>query len=114
MKTYLMLIRENVDANNQMSPEEMQQCIEKHMEWVAEITKAGHHQASSPLEMAGKTIKDNGKLVTDGPYIEMKEAVSGFYILLANSLDEATELAKGCPDLALGATLEVRELMAVD
>lgn len=114
MKEFLVLIREHVDAYSDMSPEEMQQCIDKHIKWVEEITAGGHYQSASPLEAEGKLIKGKDKLVTDGPYIELKETVSGFYLLRANSLVEATEIAKGCPDLLLGATLEVRELMPTE
>jgi len=47
----------------------------------------------------------------DGPYIESKECISGFYFLLADSLTEATEIAKGCPALDMGASVEIREMI---
>lgn len=50
-------------------------------------------------------------IATDGPYVETKECVSGYYFLIANSQDEAKELAKGCPDLKRGATLEIRRII---
>jgi hypothetical protein len=59
----------------------------------------------------GKHIKGKAKLVTDGPYIELKEGVSGFYFLMADSLEQATEIAKGCPSLQIGGTLEIREII---
>jgi hypothetical protein len=48
--------------------------------------------------------------VTDGPYIEAKEAVGGYIIVTAYSLDEAAEIAKGCPGLDNGGKVEVRQI----
>ena len=87
----------------------MQKDIEKHVNWVEELVKNGNFKGGNPLTPIGKHIKN--KLVTDGPYIELKEGVSGFYFLLANSLDEATEISKGCPSLEIGSTLEIREVI---
>ncbi len=47
----------------------------------------------------------------DGPYVESKEAVGGYLIVRAASLDEATELARGYPALARGVSVEVRPLL---
>ncbi|MEC5145075.1 YciI family protein [Chitinophaga sp. 212800010-3] len=107
MKEFLMLIREGA-AYDQMSPEEMQACVAKHVEWVNSLTQKGQYKDANPLETVGAVIR--GNMVTDGPYIESKECVSGYYILLAGSLEEAITIAKGCPDLAMGCTLEVREM----
>ena len=52
-------------------------------------------------------------MVTDGPFAESKEAVAGFFVVQARSLDEAVEIAKGCPGLEYGQTVEVRAF-AVD
>ncbi len=113
MKEFLLLIRE--DANyGQLSIEEMQADIEKHMAWVETLIAKGHFKDGNPLEANGVHIKGKEKIVTDGPYIESKECISGYYFLLANSLEEATLIAKGCPSLELGAMIELREVMAHD
>lgn len=113
MKEFLLLIRE--DANyGELSIEEMQADIEKHMAWVEELMAKGYFKDGNPLDANGANIKGKNKIVTDGPYIESKECISGYYFLLANSLKEATEIAKGCPALELGATIELREVMLSD
>lgn len=108
-----MLIRENVDYGN-LTAQEMQEDIEKHIKWVEELVERGHFKNGNPLDSKGSCIKGDGRMVTDGPYIESKECVSGFYFLLARSLEEATELAKGCPSLNLGASVEIREIIQTD
>ncbi|MBK7009983.1 MAG: hypothetical protein IPN73_17605 [Saprospiraceae bacterium] len=110
MKEFLMLIRENADYG-QMSVDDMQADIQKHMEWVEELIAKGHFKGGNPLEGAGATISGNERLVKDGPFIESKECISGYYFLLASSLEEAVEIAKGCPALEIGANLEVREVI---
>jgi hypothetical protein len=49
--------------------------------------------------------------VTDGPFAESKEAIAGFFIIRADSLEQAVEIAKGCPCLEYGQTVEVREIV---
>jgi hypothetical protein len=49
-------------------------------------------------------VRDGKTVVTDGPFAETKEQLGGFYLFDVDSLDEATELAKGIP----GQTVEVR------
>lgn len=112
MKEFLLLLRENIEAYGKMSPEEMQKDIETHVKWVEELSKNGHFKHGNPLSPTGNMLSGQQKLKTDGPYIEGKEGISGFYFLLANSLEEATELAKGCPTLAMGGNVEVREVFS--
>jgi hypothetical protein len=109
MKEFLLLLREDLNAYKGMSREDMQSDIDMHMRWVEELAKNGNFKHGNPLSADGKFLKPNNA-ATDGPYVEGKEGVSGFYFLLANSLEEATEIAKGCPTLKAGGTVEVREI----
>jgi hypothetical protein len=51
-----------------------------------------------------------GNVIADGPYTEIKESIVGYSIVKADTLELATELAKGCPGLASGGSVEVREI----
>ena len=62
----------------------------------------------------GKLVSGANKTVTDGPYTEGKEVVGGFFIINANSLDEAAEIAKGCPDFEQGGSVQVRQVMKIE
>jgi hypothetical protein len=111
MNEYLMLIREDLGSYGKMSPEEMQADIARHVEWVGSLVAKGHFKGGNPLMPHGKKLSGTKVLVTDGPYLETKEGVSGYYFLLAESLEQATEIAKGCPSLLAGGSLEVREVI---
>ena len=113
MNEYLMLIRENLDNYGKMTPQEMQDDIAKHVKWVEELVKNGNFKGGNPLTPAGRHISKQ-KIVTDGPYIESKEGVSGYYFLLASSLEEATKIAEGCPSLNIGGTVEIREIIQTE
>jgi hypothetical protein len=95
-----------------LSPTELQQHLAKWDAWANALLAAGHKPAGEPLERAGKTVRGREKVITDGPYAESKDLVSGTLVLEAASLEEAAELARGCPILEFDGSVEVRPLIA--
>lgn len=61
----------------------------------------------------GKTVQGKKPLVTDGPFAEGKELLGGYFIIKAESLEEATELAFGYPDFDMQGSVEIREIMKI-
>ena len=112
MNKYMLILFEDSKGYEGMSPEDYQKEIEMHMKWMEEL--GDHYDSGEPLEHDAKTIKGTEMVVSDGPYIEAKEMVGGFYMIHAESLEQATELAKGCPVLRLGGTIEVRQVMVIE
>jgi hypothetical protein len=53
-------------------------------------------------------VQDGKTLTTDGPFVEIKEAVGGYYVLEADDLDAAIELASQIPAAHLGGAIEIR------
>ncbi len=83
-------------------------------DWYDGLARAGKVQHGQPLELTGRVVSgERGQVVTDGPYAEAKEAVGGYFFLTVASLDEATDIARQCPGLPLGLTVEVRPVAAV-
>lgn len=112
MSNFMFLFRGGLDPRT-ASPEAMQQNMEKWFAWVSELQTAGTYVAGEALLPSGKTLhKDN--VITDGPYLESKEMVGGFFIVKASSIDAAMEIAKGCPDLELGGSVEVRDVVVFE
>lgn len=98
----------------QSTPEEMQRMMKSWMAWMDSMTKSGHyHGAGDPLEPGGKTVRGAARTVTDGPYAEAKDLVGGYAVITARSIDEAVELARGCPALEGGWSVEVRPVRAI-
>jgi len=105
---FVYLFRSDPSVFRSMSPEQMQQTMKKWMDWREGLEKNGHIQQGQRLDGSGKVIRGNAKAVTDGPYVEVKDSIQGFLLVEANDIDEATELAKGCPILEREGTVEVR------
>ena len=66
-----------------------------------------------PLEGEGKVVDAEGT-VTDGPFAEAKDLVGGFSLVEAETLARAAELARGCPILEVGGSVEIRPIMKMD
>jgi hypothetical protein len=58
-------------------------------------------------------VRDGRRIVTDGPFIESKEVIGGFYVIDVADLDEALDWAARIPNSRFG-TVEVRPVMAFD
>jgi hypothetical protein len=110
MKDFLFVFRADYSNRPKSSPEEMQASMKMWMDWIGGIAAQGKlTNAGNSLAGAGKVVKGDNT-ITDGPFMEIKEVLGGYTIVHADSLDEAAELAKGCPIFAVGGTVEVREV----
>jgi hypothetical protein len=104
-----MLLFRGTHWHKGLSPEEIQRAVDQMKAWFDRLTAEGKAKAGKPLFHEGKIVsRKRGLSVADGPFAESKEAIGGFFLLEVESLDEATEIAKACPVLAYGATVEVR------
>lgn len=116
MKNYLITIFNSPEAEKtweNLTPEQMQASLSKYMAYSERLRNEGRLLAGEGLSMNGHTIRGTGadQHVTDGPHILAKELVGGFYFITAENLDEALAIARDCPGLGHGATVEVREQM---
>ncbi|PSL44183.1 YCII-related domain-containing protein [Chitinophaga niastensis] len=110
MKDFLFAYRTDYGAVPKGSPEEMQANTKKWMDWIGSIAAQNKlSDRGNRLESSGKVLKANN-VITDGPYTEIKESLGGYSIVKAASMEEAIELAKGCPILATGGNVEIREI----
>ncbi|HEX4936257.1 MAG TPA: YciI family protein [Gemmatimonadaceae bacterium] len=115
MAKYLLLLREDPAQYAHMSPDEIQAIIEKYTAWGESLRGAGKMHAGMKLtDDGGWHVRRGGSAVTttDGPYAEAKEAVGGYLFLTVADLDEATAIARQCPGLPIGLTVEVRPVVA--
>ena len=104
-----MLLFRGTDWQKGLSPEQMQQVSDKWMAWFKGLMDAGTVVTGQPLERVGKIVSGkNGKVVSDGPFAESKEAIGGYFLLKVESMDEAVAIAQQCPGLPYGTQVEVR------
>src|SRR5262249_42978657 len=113
MAKFMYLFRNNPATLRSMSPEQMQQTMKKWMGWRDMLEKNGHlKQLPERLDGSGKVVRGKSKVVTDGPYVEVKDSVQGQLFVEAKDLDQAVELSKGCPILESDGSVEIRAIVS--
>lgn len=112
MKEFMMIFRNDKDLPKP-SPEQLQSMVKEWQDWIGGIAAQGKFVATNALGFEGKTVNQKGVL-SDGPYVELKEIVGGYLICKAASLKEAIALTEGCPTLLSGGTVEVRDVMSFE
>jgi hypothetical protein len=114
---YAMLICGVEDEWAGMGEDETRAAMERIGAWVAKWRAAGKilpgGEELGPTRDA-KTIRpgaDGRPVVTDGPYLELKEVVGGFLVLEVEGVDEAVAIAAEWPSLNGSSSIEVRPCM---
>jgi hypothetical protein len=95
-----------------LSPEGQGELQKKWMDWVGGIAAQGK-LASNGIHLAseGNVLKAGG-IVTDGPFVVIREILGGFIVVKADTMDDAITLAHGCPGLDVGGSVEIRTAFA--
>ena len=95
--------------SEQRSPEQARDSGGKWHSWAEALNEAGHSVTGAQLQPGGVCLTAN-KTVVDGTFAS-DHVMGGYFVVSASSLAEATELAKGCPVLQNGGTVEVRPII---
>jgi hypothetical protein len=114
MEKYMLLFRNGLPSEEDfqnLSPEAMQTELAKWETWISGIAAKGKMVSTDALQNSGKLVSGSKHIITDGPFIESKELVSGYLVLKADNIEEAMEHAKGCPIFEIEGTVEVRPVM---
>ena len=105
---YMLLV---YGDENALTKSEYEHCLDESIQLVNDIKAKGKYLAASPLRSTKTAtsvrIRDGKRLITDGPFAETKEQLGGFYLIDADHLDEALEIAARIPPARWG-TIEVR------
>jgi|SRR3954452_25253691 len=114
---YLLLLYSNEEGWVRMTPEQQQQGYAAYMAYSEALKKAGVYKGSNRLRpVASATtvrVTDGKSQVLDGPYVESKEQLGGYFMIEVPDLDTALAWAARCPGASHG-TVEVRPVWAMD
>jgi hypothetical protein len=115
MKEFLLVFRRDVQSETiQISADQMQAMTKPWQDWMGSLAAQNKlSNRGNRLASEGKVVKP-GNVVVNGPYVELKEALGGYIMVKASNLDEATELAKNCPILSIGGSVEVRAIVQME
>jgi hypothetical protein len=104
---FVALIHGKEDDWESMSDDERQAVYQRYMEFGENDEVVGGAELQSTSTATTVRVRNGDRLVTDGPYAEVKEVLGGFYIIECDSIDKACQLAAKIPAAERGA-IEVR------
>lgn len=112
MSQFMLFIRGGSDVSENLSAEQIQEAIERYRAWAQKLRAQGKLESAEKLkDNEGRMLSmKNGQALVDGPFAETKETIGGYFIINADSLDEAIEITKECPSLSEGGMVELREI----
>lgn len=106
----MLLFRQPSYDYSKASPQEMQSLQKKWHDWAGAIAAQGKLADNGPrLALEGKVLKAGG-VITDGPFVEIREILGSFIVVKAENLEEAATLAHGCPALDAQGSVEIRPI----
>ena len=105
MQEFLIILKG--DGMAQMGPEEMQQLLADYKSWVKELGQ--DYLAGQRLQNKGAVLQNN-QVATDGPFLEPKEMIAGYFLIRAANDDHALEIARKAPHSQY-YQLEIRPLV---
>jgi hypothetical protein len=105
---FMLIFRGGAVSQHDLSPAELQAHVEKWYRWSDELARQGRRNAGTALDNPGATVRGHERVVTDGPYAESKDLVTGSMIIEAASLEDAVEAARTCPTYEFDGSVEVR------
>jgi hypothetical protein len=102
---------EGIDWSRYEGDERGKAFFQKFVDWAVDLDKRGKLAGVEGLMRGGHTVRRKGaSIVVDGPYAEGREAVLGYFIVTAESFDEAIALAAESPHSQAGGATEVRRV----
>jgi hypothetical protein len=113
---YLLLIYANENGLAQLPKDEADKALAEYGKYTTELKAAGKLLGSNRLRpVASSTtvrVREGKTQMTDGPFVETREQLGGYYLIEAKDLDEATQIAARCPGARHGV-IEVRPVWAM-
>ena len=111
---YILLVHHNEDNFARLPEVEQRKMREESVALANQIHANGQYLDAAPLHPTGMTIsvrvRDGEPLITDGPFVETREQLGGYFLVEVANLDEAIGIAARVPGARLGA-VEIRPVM---
>ena len=111
MSKFMFVFRGGALVEEGLSPSDLGAHLKKWTTWVEELVATGRREGGYAVQPGGKVVRGARKTVMDGPYAETKDIVTGNLVIHADSLDEATRIALGCPIYEFDGSVEVRAIL---
>ena len=112
---YMLLIVGDESRYDDMSDEDRAASLGAWADYTKALSDAGAFVSGDGLQSSttATTLRVEGgeRILTDGPFVETKETIGGFYVIECKDLDEAIDWAAKLPHVASGGITEIRPVM---
>jgi len=113
---FMLLVHHDEAAFDQIGKEKQQQMLAESVELTHQLHANGQYLSASPLQTAATAVivrvREGKPLVTDGPFIETREQIAGYFLIDAKDFNEAINIATRVPGARIGS-VEVRPLIEI-
>ncbi len=110
MKEFMMIFHGGDYESGELSPEQFQAKMELWNKWIEELRADDLFVNGHALKNKSAQVATEELVMTDGPFVESNELVTGYFVVKAKDLDHAKDLVCGYPDFDLGGKVEIREI----
>lgn len=114
MEKFMLLFQGPMPPPESASPEAFEQTMGKWFAWIEKLSKDGRYVSGEPLLPGGKILKGSHKNAVDGPFVEGKEIIGGYFIINAKNYEEAIALCEDYPDFETGGSIAVRQVQKLE
>jgi hypothetical protein len=113
---FMLIVHHDEEVFDKIAKEKREQMLAESIQLTQQLHAAGQYLSASPLHPAASSVivrvREGKPLVTDGPFIETREQIAGYFLVHANDLNEAINIATRVPGARIG-TVEVRPLIEI-
>jgi hypothetical protein len=113
---FMLIVHHDEGAFSKIEKEKRQQMLAESIELTHQLHAAGQYLSASPLQPAVTAVmvrvREGKPLVTDGPFIETREQIAGYFLVNVQDFNEAIRIAARVPGARIG-TVEVRPLIEI-
>jgi hypothetical protein len=113
---YLLLVHHDEEAFGKISETKRKEMLAESVQLTHQLHANEQYVHASPLHPAATSVivrmREGQAFVTDGPFVETREQLAGYFLINAKDLDEAVRIATRVPGARIG-TVEVRPLIEI-
>jgi hypothetical protein len=114
MKDFLLILRTEGSVWSDLSPEQLQKHMEHGMAYIQKLMAEGKLKNASPVDKGSRIVTETNGAIKDGPFNETKEVVAGYFLIVAEDINEAVAIARANPIFKdIPAKIEVHPMMPV-
>ena len=97
MKDFLLILKTEGSVWTDLSPEQLQKHMEHGNAYIGNLMKTGKLKNANPVDKGSRIVTESNGVMKDGPFNETKEVVAGYFLIAAENINEAVEIAKANP-----------------